>query len=160
MKIEDKTFTERILKHLLIGSQIDGVKFGTDNAITLLYFTNYTRKEDGDFVLNIETTWTVYSEFNDTYPSSESDVPFNTEEQHFKHIWDMRREKVVDLVLGTSSPHLIITLESGKVLFVNGHDSNYECWQLGDHFSGGSCDWLLVATRGDNIAIWCPDDFE
>lgn len=55
MKIEDQKFAERVLKHLLIGSQIDGLKFGINSSTTLLYFTNYNRKDDGDFVLNIET---------------------------------------------------------------------------------------------------------
>lgn len=83
MKIEDQKFAERVLKHLLIGSQIDGLKFGINSSTTLLYFTNYNRKDDGDFVLNIETNWTVYPEACDTYLSSEGEVPFNTEEQHF-----------------------------------------------------------------------------
>ncbi|MBU8753791.1 hypothetical protein [Priestia megaterium] len=158
MKIEDQKFAERVLKHLLIGSQIDGLKFGINSSTTLLYFTNYNRKDDGDFVLNIETNWTVYPEACDTYPSSEGEVPFNIEEQHFKHIWDIRRQKVVNVQLDTVSPHLIISLESGRVLFVNGYDPTYECWQLGDPFGG--VDWLLVATPGGDIAIWCPSEFE
>lgn len=56
MKIEDKKFTERVLKHLLISSQIDCVKCGLNSSVTLLYFTNYNKKDDSDFVLNIETT--------------------------------------------------------------------------------------------------------
>lgn len=158
MKIEDKKFAERVLKHLLISSQIDGVKFGLNSSVTLLYFTNYNKNDDSDFVLNIETTWTVYPEARDTYPSSEDEVPFHTEEQYFKHIWDIRRQKVVNVQLDAVSPHLIISLESGRVLFVNGHDHNYECWQLGDPFAGS--DWLLIATPGDDIAIWCPEEFE
>ncbi|MCM3021192.1 hypothetical protein M3582_24170 [Priestia megaterium] len=93
MKIEERKFAERVLKHLLIGSQLDGVKFGINSSTTLLYFTNYNRKDDGEFVLNIETNWTVYPEACDTSPSSEGEVPFNTEEQHFKHIWVLGDKK-------------------------------------------------------------------
>ncbi|MEH7020602.1 hypothetical protein COD13_30565 [Priestia megaterium] len=160
MKLENQKFAEKVLKYLLIGSQVDGIKFGLDGSTTILYFTNYSRKEDDAFCLNIETAWTVYPASCDKYPLSEAQVPTNTEEQHFKYIWDIRREKVVNVQLDTVSPHLIISLESGKVLFVNGHDANYECWQLGDHFAGGNCEWLLVATPGGNIEAWSPEHFE
>lgn len=60
----------------------------------------------------------------------------------------------MDIRLGDTSPHLIITLESGKVLFVKGHHPKYECWQL-----RADEEWLIVAVPGDGIAVWCPDDF-
>ncbi|WP_245671059.1 hypothetical protein [Pseudobacillus wudalianchiensis] len=76
-----------------------------------------------------------------------------------KDFIDIRREKVIDIRLGDVSPHLIITLESEKVLFVNGHHPDYECWQLGDGGDYGGNDWLLIAVPGDRIAVWTPDDF-
>ena len=81
MKLEDQKFAEKALKYLLIGSQVDGIKFGLDGSTTLLYFINYSRKEDDAFCLNIETAWTVYPASCDKYPSSKAQVPANTEEQ-------------------------------------------------------------------------------
>lgn len=160
LKIENQRLAEKALKYLLVGSQMDGIKFTCEVSAISLTFTHYDRKEDDAFVLTIGTKWTVYDDVPLVYPSSEKEVPAHTEEQHFKHIWDVKRQKVVNVQLGHRSPHLIISFESGSILFVNGHDPNYECWQLGDHFSGGSCDWLLVATPGDDIAVWSPESFE
>ncbi|KZB91250.1 hypothetical protein A2U94_11945 [Bacillus sp. VT 712] len=157
MKREDRLLAEKVLKYLLIGSQVDGVKFGPHSGTTILNFSNYSRKEDSDFVLSIETTWNLYPKPTD-YPSCEEEVPNLTEKEQFQHIWSMRREKVVKVELGNQSPHLIIHLESNKVLFVNGHDPNYECWQLEEEWMSG--DWLVVAAPGDEVAVWCLDGFE
>lgn len=160
MKIEKRRFAEKALKHLLVGSQMDGIKFASEVSAISLTFTRYDRTEDDAFILTIETAWTVYDKVPLVYPSSEKEVPTHTEEQHFKHIWDVKRQKIVDVHLGHRSPHLIILFESGSVLFVNGHDPNYECWQLGYHWGGSDNEWFLVAVPGDDIAIWSPQDFE
>ncbi len=160
LKIENRRFAEKALRHLLVGSQMDGIKFASEVSAISLIFTQYDRKEDDAFILTIETAWTVYEEVPLVYPSSEREVPTHTEEQHFKHIWDVKRQKIVDVHLGHRSPHLIISFESGSILFVNGHDTNYECWQLGDHWGGSDNEWLLVAVPGDDIAVWSPEHFE
>ncbi|MGF9943025.1 hypothetical protein ABEX44_07130 [Priestia megaterium] len=160
LKIENRRFAEKALTYLLVGSQMDGIKFESEVSAISLTFTHYDRREDDAFVLTIETAWTVYDKEPYSYPSSEEEVPSNTEEQHFKHIWDIKRQKVVNVQLSDVSPHLIISFESGNILFVNGHGSNYECWQLGDHFAGGNNEWLLVAVPGDDIAVGSPQHFQ
>lgn len=91
---------------------------------------------------------------------TEREMDAKTEEEQFKDIIDIRREKIVDIQLGDVSPHLIITLESGKILFINGHHPNYESWQLGDGGDYDGDDWLFVAVPGDEIAVWFPDSFK
>lgn len=157
MKTEEQFSAEKVLKYLLIGTQVDGVKFGLDSGTTILNFSNYSRKEESDFVLSIETAWTLYPKPTD-YPSCEAEIPNLTEKEQFQHIWSMRREKGVNVELGSLSPHLIIHLDSNKVLFVNGRDPNYECWQLEEEWMSG--DWLVVAAPGDEVAVWCLDGFE
>ncbi len=49
------------------------------------------------------------------------------EEQAYQLLLENRREKVKDVWLGSKSPHLHVEFESGKVLFVNGEDKDYEC---------------------------------
>ncbi len=67
----------------------------------------------------------------------------------------MRRQKVIDIQLGVESPHLIITLGNGQIIFVNGFHDDYECWQ-----AGAQCEqWLVVAAPGNEIATWTPDEF-
>jgi hypothetical protein len=160
MELEDKQFAEKALKYLFVGSQIDGIKFGLSSATTLLYFMHYDRGYDDHLWLHIESEWILYTEAPDTYPISEEEIHVNTEEEQFKAIFDIRREKVVDIRLGDISPHLIITLESGKVLFINGYHPDYECWQTGDGGAYVGDDWLLVAVPGDDIAVSSPDSFK
>lgn len=53
-----------------------------------------------------------------------------------------------------------MTFQSGLTMFVNGHHDMYECWQAGDGAGYGGHQWLIVATPGDDIAIWAPDSFQ
>ncbi|MBJ7933027.1 hypothetical protein JDS81_27695 [Bacillus cereus group sp. N31] len=158
MNTKEKEFAEKVLKHLCVGSQIDGIRFRLNSP--LLYFMHYDGRDDADQLwLHCESRWTVYSKAPDTYPLSEKEIEIKTEEELLRAVIDIRREKVIDIQLGEVSPHLIITLESGKVLFVNGHHPDYECWQIGDEGDYCGKDWLIVAVPGDNIVVWAPDDF-
>jgi len=58
--------------------------------------------------------------------------------------------------LGDVTPHLIINLESGSILFVNGFHEKYECWQVGVEFDN----WLVVACPMNGIATWTSNKFE
>lgn len=46
---------------------------------------------------------------------------------------DNRREKVKDIWLGSTSPHFYV-FESGKILYSNGENQNYESWKIGDGY--------------------------
>lgn len=68
MKVEKKEFAEKALKHLCIGSQIDGIRFGLHSSTTLLYFMNYDKNDVDRLWIHIESKWTLYSKAQDTYP--------------------------------------------------------------------------------------------
>jgi len=55
LKIENRRFAEKALKYLLVGSQMDGIKFTSEVSAISLTFTHYDRREDDAFVLTIET---------------------------------------------------------------------------------------------------------
>ncbi|PEC47401.1 hypothetical protein COJ46_04900 [Bacillus sp. AFS077874] len=161
MDIELKNFSEKALKHMFIGSQLDGVKFGVGPGAFLIRFINYYNSNDQprDLWLNIESKWNVFTSGNNDFPNSEDEMSELTEEEEYNLVFKLRREKVVDIKLGENVPHLFIVFQSGKTLFVNGHHNMYECWQAGNdaEYTGG--DWLIVATPGDDIAAWVPDEF-
>jgi hypothetical protein len=156
MDLEDKSFVEKVLTHLCVGAQVDGFRFGLSPHITQLYFSSYEYRENvpDEIYLNIESEWTVFPSLPDPLPMREEDIEVLTEKEQYQCIFDIRRQKIVDIRLGDISPHLIITLESGKVLFVNGYHPKYECWQL-----SADTEWFVVAVPGNHIAVWCPDDF-
>lgn len=160
MELKQREFSEKALKHLFIGSQLDGVKFGPGSGSILIRFMQYTDKQPGDLWVNIESKWTVFpSEFKDN-PHSEDEMEDLTEEDEYSLVFKLRREKVIDIKLGESVPHLIILFQSGLTMFINGHHDMYECWQAGDGAGYTGEEWLIVATPGNDIATWVPDDFK
>ncbi|MBT2742613.1 hypothetical protein [Bacillus sp. ISL-77] len=161
MDVGEKQFAERALQHLFIGSQLDGVKFGVGAGAILIRFMHYTtNQEPDDLWINIESKWTVLPNGMKNYPSSEDEMEELTEEEEYNLVFKLRRDKVVDIKLGNSVPHLFIVFQSGLTMFVNGHHNLYECWQAGDGAGYTGEEWLIVATPGDQIATWVPDDFK
>jgi hypothetical protein len=164
LDIELKNFSEKALKYIFIGSQLDGVKFSVGPGSILIRFMHYTgfnksKNQPDELWINIESKWNVYSSEIKDYPNTEDEMSELTEDEEHNLIFKLRREKVVDIKLGESVPHLFIIFESGQTLFVNGHHKMYECWQAGDGAGYSGEDWLIVATPGDDIATWTPDDF-
>ncbi len=159
MKKEDKIHAEKVLKHLFIGAQVDGLQFGISSRLTKIHFTNFEDLVDfgGLLYLNIESKWHLYHSPPEKYPLNEEEMEAYSEEEEFSWIYQIRRQKVMEIKLDVSIPHLIITLENGCILFVNGSHNQFECWQAGVEFDDG--DWLVVAVPGNEIAVWNPDNF-
>ncbi|WKA56539.1 hypothetical protein [Planococcus shixiaomingii] len=155
MKWEDKDYAEKTLKKLLIGSQLDGIKFGVDSEALFAYFMHYSNREPDLLWLNIEVRKIVLLdrlENIDLFAGSR--LPEVDEDAAIKLLLENRREKVSDVQLGNVSPHLFITLESGKVLCVNGEDEDYECWQVGDGLGYTGREWLIIAVPGNEISFF------
>ncbi|WP_084245845.1 hypothetical protein [Planomicrobium okeanokoites] len=157
MNKENKNFAERALKQLLIGSQLDGFRFGIGPGAVRVCFSHYSEQDPDELWLTIEVrkTANIMNDERLTTMSKETLEELDDEES-FQLLMRNRREKVKDVWLGDESPHLYISFESGKVLYVNGQDENYECWKLGDMHGYGDGDWLIVAVPGNEIATWSP----
>lgn len=160
MNNEDKIYAEKILKHLCLGASIDGFQFGLSPATTKIHLTHYDKVDDdgGQIYLNIESKWTLFEDKPTFFPTNEDDLEDISEQEEYKQIYKIGREKIIDISLADKSPHLIITLESGKILFVNGYHEQYECWQVGVQYL--DTDWLVVACPENGIAYWVSEDFE
>ncbi len=110
----------------------------TDNYISI-------SNPNGVYLINLKKS----------YPLNEDEFEVYSEKEEYERICKIRRQKVTDIQLGLESPHLIITLESGQIIFLNGFHDYYECWQV-----GVLCEqWLVVAAPGNEIATWAPDEF-
>lgn len=161
MNRENKNFAERALKKLLIGSQIDGFQFGSSPGVVRVYFSHFSEQEPDMLWLTIEIRKiAIITNYERLTTISKENLEELDDEESFQLLLRNRREKVKDVWLGDDSPHLYISLESGKVLYVNGHHENYECWQVGDRDGYGGGDWLIVAVPGNEIATWSPEEFK
>lgn len=145
----------RVLRHLLIGEQPSGLRFGTPQIL----FQSSPAKPKGEPYVNLASAWCVFPEKPKSLPLTESDVsePGNEEEQ-YRCIIALRHKTVADVEVCHPVPHLLITFDDGSVLYLNGHNEHYEAWQAGQSFSENET-WLVVACPGDCLAIWAPDSF-
>ncbi|MEH7454784.1 hypothetical protein [Gottfriedia acidiceleris] len=129
MDHEDRKFAVNALRLMFIGSQLDGIKFGLSSANTFIYFMHYTNHEPNHLWINIESKWRIYPPNTIVFPTSEEEIEELSEDEQFKFLFELRRDKVLDIRLGDISPHLYISFNSGKILFINGYYERYECWQ-------------------------------
>lgn len=157
MEIEHKQYTEKVLNHIFVGSQLDGMKFGPGPGTFLIRFEHYTNHSPDQLWLNIESRWAVFPKETRVFPNSQEEMIDLSEEEAYIFILRLRREKVNAVRLGSQYPHLHIEFESGKTLFVNGNHDKYECWQAGDGPEYAGHAWLIVATPGGDISTWAPD---
>ncbi|OZM58755.1 hypothetical protein CIB95_02520 [Lottiidibacillus patelloidae] len=146
---------------MFIGSQLDGIKFGLGPETTFVYFEHYNINHYPDKLwINIETIWSIYPSITDIihkFKHEKSQQNEIDEIAKINSLLSVRREKVTDIKLGDITPHLFITFESGKVLFVNGYHENYECWQAGDGPDFTGDDFLIVAAPQNSISTWAPE---
>lgn len=157
---EHREYAEKVLTHLFVGSQLDGIKFGLGPSAILILFEHYDTHSTDRVWLNIESRWGIYDKNTYIFPNSEDEIKELSEEDEYKLIFELRRDKVVNVKLGTNIPHLYIEFKSGNILFVNGHHHKYECWQAGDGLGYTGDEWLVVATPGDGISLWVPETFK
>lgn len=138
------------------------MKFGLGPGAVLIRFERYILSEShlpDQLWLNIESYWNVFPKGTDIFPNSEAEMNELSEEEEYKLIFEVRREKVSNVRLGELAPHLIIEFESGSTLFVNGNHDKYECWQAGDGAGYTGEDWLIVGAPGSSVVTWAPDSF-
>src|SRR6266487_6461734 len=137
MDAEDKHLAETVLQRLCRDSQIGGIRFGPVLQI-LLSHTNHQGDEPifGQVYLNLGSGWKVFDSRPAFFPNGEDELPEGSAEEQILAICDLRERPIVKCELGENEPHLILTLDDGRVVFVNGKHDMYECWDMGVAFSG------------------------
>lgn len=77
-----------------------------------------------------------------------------------KLICELRFKKIVEVTIHDKSPHLLLTFETGEVLFVWGYHERYESWQVGvikNSIEDES--WEVIACPNNSLAYFGPEDF-
>jgi hypothetical protein len=127
-----KALAEQVIKHLLLDAEIVGVKF--DWPTILIDRREATKMLKGQVYLMCESKFKVFEEPPTVYSNVEEEMANISKDDEIKIIASLRHDKIVDVFLGETEPHLIIFFESGKTLFLNGHHSKFEPWELGVWF--------------------------
>src|SRR2546423_2881462 len=145
MDAQDKRRAEAVLRHLCVGAQIDGVRFGIGFVILLDHLNDKHPVSYDNIYLNVESRWNVFQELPQDLPAKEQDLPDLPLGQRLCLLANLQGQRVVDAALAHTNPHLILTFESGKIFFLNGYHEEYECWQLGLTGARDDQNWLIVA---------------
>ncbi|VXB92245.1 conserved hypothetical protein [Exiguobacterium sp. 8H] len=134
-----------ILHHLFTASSFVGIDFGSGPNHHLLYFS----RQGLESWISIEGPWHVHATQN----------TFDEGEQ-LEQLMRLRRERIHQVLLGDEHPHLELEFESGSLLFINGYQEHFECWQAGDARPLGGDAYLLVAMPQGELAIFADGDDE
>ena len=158
MNIKDKQLAEAVLRRLCKEAQIDGIRFGPVLQI-LISHVNHLGDDPlhGQVYLNLGSSWKVFDSRPAFFPNGEDELPQAAAEEQIQAICDLRERAITNAEICENEPHLILTLEDGRVLFVNGKHDLYECWDMGVAFSADK--WQVVACPGGAVAIWAPQSF-
>ena len=116
---------ESILRRLLVGSIVNGVRFG---VLELLFDTQAV---SGEPSLLLASAWTVYPERPDAFPENESDIDEGTSDDELALAVSLRHKEVLSVEVFSPWPHLVLTFTDKSVLFLNGKSDRYEPWIAG-----------------------------
>lgn len=159
MELKDKRIAEAVLKRLCQGAQIDGIRFGPVLQILITDHSSTQAPIRGQIHLNLASSWALFESLPNPLPDHEDDLPDVPVEQQLQTICGIRELMITDIQLGETQPHLLLRLEDGRTLLVNGRHDMYECWQLGVAMGNPQERWMVVATPGGGVAVWAPDSF-
>ncbi|MEK4670546.1 hypothetical protein [Niallia sp. FSL R7-0271] len=157
MNKEDKLSAEKLLKYLFIGATVEGISFYGPKLLLTESETNSKRLGDGQIYITIESEFAILQSKADTLPVFD-DLPKRNAKDACKILCELSLMKIADVSLHDEIPHLLLTFETGEVLFICGHDNMYESWQAGFFGDSDGEYWEIVACPGDELAIWGPDD--
>ncbi|WP_139368075.1 hypothetical protein [Priestia abyssalis] len=130
MNLQEKYEGEKIVKDLFLGASIHEVEFEISAGHAKLVFWPENKKieaQDGVY-LYIPSIVQLNESSLKEKGIEKADIPML---QTYQILIDVIQQKVVEAELGERSPHLILTFESGNVVFIKGyHDSNAS-WEAG-----------------------------
>ena len=159
MNKKDKNLADLILQRLCNHAEIGGIRFGPVLQILLAVEHSKNIPISGQVYLNLSSSWTLFSSRPTKFPKSEEDLPKMTTEEEIQTICSIREQTIIEVELGEDAPHLILTLDDGKIIFVNGNDNQYESWDIGVAFGKIEESWQVIACPGGEISIFPPPNF-
>lgn len=158
MDDKDRQLAEAVLGRLCEGAEITGIRFGPVLQVLISHINAEGHEPiPGQVYLNLGSGWRVFDSRPARFPDGEEELPGAPAEEQIRTICDLRGRNIIKAELGEAEPHLILTPDDRRVVFVNGKHDVYECWDVGVAFSGDT--WQVIACPGGDVAIWAPKNF-
>ncbi|HEX8995426.1 MAG TPA: hypothetical protein VF812_05310 [Ktedonobacterales bacterium] len=167
MKLAEKAEAESILQALLLGCQVVGAEWypfefrivfarlAPSHDQPIQHEGNPTGLDSSRQLLTIESRWAVYAARPERLPASEEEMSQISLAQQVAALARLSGQVIKQVALGDGRPHLILDFEAGALLYINGHDAAFECWNLTTDATAPQ-QWLIVATPGDDLTIIRP----
>jgi hypothetical protein len=161
VEVEDKMLAEGVMRRLCQGAQIDGIRFGPILQLLITDHGSGKAPIRGQVYFNLASTWAVFDLAPASFPDNEKALPEPPVEEQLQTLCSLRERVITEIRLGEDQPHLILSLDDGRILFVNGRHEQYECWQLGAAFGNPGEFYMVVALPGGGgVAVWAPENFD
>lgn len=150
---EDRKLAESVLNRLMKNSSVTGMRFFTPQLLL-----DGPKDINQEAYINLTSEWEIFDEHPEQFPQTLEELP--QEEEELK-IHSLRGEEVESVEILSPWPHLVVNFKSGKVLYMNGKDEQYEQWTAGlTSFGESDQTWLVVACPGGGLAVWAPENYE
>ncbi len=159
MKNDENNLAILILQRLCKNAEISGIRFGPILQILLTSEPSQKFSIKGQVYLNLSSRWKIFDSRPSHFPESEEELTEMTNEEEILTIISMREKIIKKVELGKDSPHLILTLDDERIIFVNGKDEMYESWEIGIAFGHLEQLWQVIACPNGELAIWTPPNF-
>lgn len=156
MNEQDRRLAIAVLERLCKGAQIDGIRFGPVLQILISSSDYEDGPTKGQVYLNLGSSWKIYETLPVSFPNGEDEMTEASQDEQIRAIVSIRERVIRKVELGETEPHLILTLDDDRIVFVNGKHDQYECWDMGVAFDGNEEPWLVVACPSGGIAVWAP----
>jgi len=152
----DRTVGTRLLRLLLNDGTIGDLVPGP--VLRLLVRNSPAAGQiKGQIYLDLIGAWTMLPTSSKLPELAElPDIPTDAQ---VNALLQLHGQRIIDVQLGEPHPNLALSLSSGNVLFVNGHDQQYECWQVGVYGGQAGELWQIIAGPEDELSIWAPGPF-
>lgn len=152
--------SEKLLRELYLGTQIVGTRWYSN--VEVIFDRAGARAPDKRFAyaqlyLRIEARCAIFRTRPALFPESVDDLPVVSLTDTVGSLATLAGQEVVDVALGVEYAHLIVTFDSGAILFVHGYDEQYESWNLEAEGLPSGQIWLIGAMPGGRVAYAVPE---
>lgn len=150
---------ESELQAILLGAEILGVNFGGGLIVVFWYPDPHLSDPrpvygGADIYLHIESRWTGFPTEPDRLPEREEELPELTIVQGVSLLAGLQGQPIRAVRLGERHAHLVITFQSGAVVFVHGNHEHFESWNISVHAGPTDRTDLIVALAGGDVALF------
>jgi len=150
---EAQIAAEALLDLLFAGRVVDGVDFGQDLLVRFREDSASSRgvvPRNGQVYLNLGPRWALLPTRPDRLPSGAEQWTMPQIGEQLASLHSLWQDPIGDSMLEALYPHLLIALESGRILVLNGQDER-TCWHAGIVTDDGIDPWLVA---GPGTMLW------